>query len=628
MKKSNEIMVIIRETLCPQCLGTKKKATAFQCILLFLSIYPCFAQPKNEGETKVLPIISISTENGVPITSKVDYTRMTFRLTDFDNSANNLFSNNPRDEMRGRGNATWNNNKKPYRIRFRENTSLFERAAYRNWILLAEYRDPTFLTTPVAFHLGRNVFDHQPYTNTYQYVHLFFNGRYDGVYCLTEHRQASPDGVGVPGRVGIDPKDGWMVEMSIYSEPPEFRTRNYNLPILIKTNNAPTGDPNDNNNPYYNFIKNDWNELCDLMVSSRFPDNGYRELVDLDCFVDYIIINEIVANTDDLINTNSVFVYKDKGGKISLGPVWDFEISFGWDWNIHNHIYFVQGTSTQFIPKHAFFKRFYEDPVFLVKIKEHWNNKYDKIVAVADFIKELGEKLRPAIMQDSERWAIPSGGYAYNTYDTNHTRLTDRMIEWWKSRIPWLNLEYNQVEVLPPSRNFGTINNSTLLTPQGFTLVAYGEMVNLTASFEKNDSPFELAGAIMQIPTGDGGFMATINVRPKNTLSRATYNDGILLNGTNQGKRFSLRANLSVTVSENLTDNEMQPHASFQAFMHDGLLHVSGLVPGEQLTIYSVTGALVYQTIASSTETDLPLNVKGLYLIKAGNRTVKVFFKI
>ena len=500
-----------------------------------------------------LPVIRIYTENELPITSKEDYTHITmFSLTDPDHPENNVFRNNPKDEMRGRGNATWNYPKKPYRIRFKENTSLFGHAAYRNWILLAEYRDPTFLTTPIAFELGRNVLDYQPYTNTYQHVHLYLNGRYDGVYGLTEHRQASPDGVGVPGRVGIDPREGWFVEMSIYAESPYFRTRNYDLLIVIHTNNAPTGDPNDSNNPFYDFIKKDCNNLCDLMASPGFPENGYRDLVDLNTVVDFVMAHEIVGNTDGISLTNSIFIYKDKGGKISFGPLWDFDISFGWDWGIHNHIYFVQGTSKQLISKHAFFQRFYEDPVFLVKYKEHWNKKYTELSTFPNFIDALGKKIRPALLQDSERWAIPSGGYVYSTYDTNHARQVGFMIDWWNSRIPWLNTELNKVELLPANKNFGTVvyNNNSGLPNHTFTLVAIGKMENLTARFEKGNANFEISSEFMQTATGEGGYLATISVKPKGGLLPATYSDALIVSGTNQGKSFSLKASMSLVVSK------------------------------------------------------------------------------
>jgi len=660
-----------------------------------------------------LPVIRIYTENEAPITSEDIYTGITFMLTDPEHPENNVFSNDPRDEMRGRGNVTWDYPKKPYRIRFRENTSLFGLAAYRNWILLAEFRDPTFLTTPVTFELGRNVFDYQPYTNTYHHVHVYLNGRYDGVYGFTEHRQASPDGVGAPGRVGIDPLEGWLGQMSIYYESPYFRTRNYNIPILIQTNNAPTGNPDDSNNPYYDFIKRDLNELCDLMVSSGFPENGYRDLIDLNVLVDYILVNELLGNTDNLSAANSVFLYKDKGGKIGFGPLWDFDISFGWDWNIHNHIYFVPGTSTTFIPKQDFFQRFFDDPEFLIKYKEHWNKKYAALVAISDFIDELGKKIRPAILQDSERWAIPNNGYNINYYNTNHAQLVENMIVWWKQRISWLNAEINKVDFYPSNGSFGsaTFNNYSNISCLSFILGSYGKIDDMTLSFEKGDlTAYEVCEKI-ETPTGEGGYFTTINVRPKDGLSGALYNDVFLVNGKNQGNNISFRANLSfrvdktsgaiapaptlaskttnsITVNaadtlsngqavefaynlydvaptntwrvEPLTFNYLKPNTSyyifarssengsylagevsaslhvttdeliiidetFKAYMQNRFLHINGLIPGETLHIYNAVGMLLHQSIATEREKDVFLNVRGLIIVRAGDRTLKVY---
>ena len=574
-----------------------------------------------------LPVIRINTNNGAPITSKEVYTPITFSLTDPHHPENNVTSNHPRDEMRGRGNATWSYGKKPYRIRFGQNTSLFGKPPYRNWILLAEWRDPTFLTTPVGFELGRNIFDHQPYTNTYYHVHLYLNGRYDGVYGLTEHRQASPDGKGAPGRVGIDPLEGWLVEMSIYPTPPEFKTKSYGIPLLIHTNNAPTGDADDSNNPFYDFIKKDWNELCDLMISSKFPENGYRDLIDMDCLVDYLLINEIIANTDGPDLLNSVFVYKDKGGKISMGPLWDLDVSFGWDWTIHNHVYFIQGTSTKLIPKHAFFRRFYEDPVFLVTYKEHWNEKYAAVVAVADFIKTLGEKIRPAILMDSERWLIPRDGYA-GTYDANHARQTEQMITWWKRRISWLNAELNKVNLLPASLNFGTLNeyDDHDVLPQTCTIVTYGDISKWTANIQSAEWTYDIS-KLTSAPTGNGGYLHTITVQPAKTLPKGIYNETLVLTGVNQGNPFTFDVPLRFTLNKDITNNnKTAPSPPLKAIVSQGLLHISGLIPGDLLTLYSMTGTLIYQTTPVTNEITIPLTAKGIYIAKAGNKTVKVIY--
>ena len=62
------------------------------------------------------------------------------------------------------------------------------------------------------------------------------------------------------------------------------------------------------------------------------------------------------------------------------------------------------------------------------------------------------------------------------------------------------------------------------------------------------------------------------------------------------------------------------------AWMRDGLLHVTGLTIGETLSIYNATGVLVHHSIATGNETDIPLNVQGMYIVIAGDRTVRVVF--
>ena len=62
------------------------------------------------------------------------------------------------------------------------------------------------------------------------------------------------------------------------------------------------------------------------------------------------------------------------------------------------------------------------------------------------------------------------------------------------------------------------------------------------------------------------------------------------------------------------------------AWMRNGLLHVTGLTTGEVWSVYSVTGALVYRTVATDTEADITLVVNGVYIVQSGDNTVRVVF--
>jgi hypothetical protein len=61
--------------------------------------------------------------------------------------------------------------------------------------------------------------------------------------------------------------------------------------------------------------------------------------------------------------------------------------------------------------------------------------------------------------------------------------------------------------------------------------------------------------------------------------------------------------------------------------MRGGLLHVEGLTIGKTLSIYSASGSLVHQSVATSNEADIALKADGTYIIQSEDRTVKVVFK-
>ena len=487
--------------------------------------------------------------------------------------------------------------------------------------MLAEYLDPTFLTTEITFKLGRDVFE-LPYTCTSQQVHLYLNGSYDGVYVLTEHRQADPLGVGAQGRVKVDPLEGWFVELDAYwDDNPKFKTTSYDLPVMIKTNNAPTGDPDDSNNPFYDFIKNDWNELCNALVSEDFPENGYRDLIDMRSLIDFIMINEFVYN-DELGWPKSSFVYKDKGGKISWGPLWDFDYAYT---GYGTHTFFTKFTGRS--DKHPFFLRFFQDPVFLTMYKDRWNEKYSKVSDVSNYIKEMGAKLEVAVSEDTKRWRI-SGGY-WNNYPTDYSAEITKMKTWWDNRVSWLNTELNKVEVFPKYKTFEVQTfGYPEIAPQTFSLVAYGDMTELSATLQKAElSSFEISTELNKKATGNGGFLATLSIKPKKMLPAAIHTDFLHLSGINRGKPFSFQMLVTVVVKNDNNSNitvELEPEKSLKAWMYDGQLYVSGLTAGTVWSVYSISGILIYQGVALENKDNIKLPAQGIYIVQSGDNTIKV----
>jgi hypothetical protein len=83
-----------------------------------------------------------------------------------------------------------------------------------------------------------------------------------------------------------------------------------------------------------------------------------------------------------------------------------------------------------------------------------------------------------------------------------------------------------------------------------------------------------------------------------------------------------------ITASSVTTVPELQPADLLHAWVNNGLLHITGLTAGELVSIYSVSGTLVYRSIATGEQANIPLRAQGMYIVRAGVRagvrTVKV----
>jgi spore coat protein CotH len=365
-----------------------------------------------------LPVITINTHNSQPVTSKEVYLVADIEISDPDDSSHNL---KDEAEIRGRGNTTWNAPKKPYRIRFPKKTSLFGYEKARNWVLLANYQDTTLMTNTIAFELGRRF--GLPFTPHYTHVEVILNGRYEGSYVLTEHIQTGS------GRVDINEDGGFLVELDgHYDEEPKFRTPRLDLPVMIK-------HPEDLEDSGYDFVKKAVNDLEAAMFSDTFPDIHYQDLIDLDTFVDYIMINEITRNWD-LQLPNSVYLYRDKDSRMGLGPLWDFD--YGFDYTSGK--YFTKSTgmfyNTAFHEGagQKFFSRFFEDPAFKTAYRERWNTIYPELVSMELFIDQMAARLEKSHEANDTVWW-------WNKVD--YPKEITLLKEWWKNRISYLHKEIN-----------------------------------------------------------------------------------------------------------------------------------------------------------------------------------------
>ena len=596
-------------------------------LLIFLCLY--FVSLKGQVQSIGLPAISISAENGAEVTSRSVYTNIvSFVLVDQNNPENNVskIGFEPQTglphEITGYGRSTfWNVSKRSYLIRFRDETSLFGLTAARSWILLSEHYDVTLLKNSFAFELGRRL--NVPFTNSYHHVELYLNGQYRGIYIVTEHKQVAP------GRVDIDSEEGWFVEMDYnYDYEPRFRTKNYNLPLMI---NSPDFGA-DINDSRYDFVRNNWNELCDLMACESFPANGYRDLIDMESIANYFLVPAIIGYADFNIETDtrrtepgSVFFHKDKDGKISGGILWNFDHSFGFNWS-NRPAYRVNSANAYFkadshpYPNYPFFSRFFQDPQFQLKWKESWNNNRDAIFSMSQFIDDMFQKIRISAHTNFRQWWL--------NYPVNYDHWINEMKAYLDVRLEYLDKIYNEIEVFPSQQTFERAQfDYSDVSPQTFTLVSYGEMTDLEAFFRSGRATnFEIHTDYIQTPTGNGGYLATISIKPKNSLPAATYNEILVLSAKKNEYLHRMEVQLSFTVRSSLTSNEEEFSSGINVFPNPftglvriiGVNSVSGISSDASLQIINSVGAIVHSQMITSPDETISMErlPAGLYLFR------------
>ena len=230
--------------------------------------------------------------------------------------------------VRGRGNASWNFPKKPYRLKFDEKQQLLDAPAKaKKWTLINNYGDKTLMRNILAFELSRRFgLAYTPYCHP---VDVVLNGEYRGCYQLCDQIEVNKNRVNI---TEMEPEDvtlpelsgGYLIEVDAYAstEASHFYST-LGTPVTIKS-----PDDEDIVNAQTRYITDYFNRMENAVFASNFadPETGYRRFLDLDSFLKHFMVGEMSGNTDTYW---SVYMTKDReSDKFFTGPVWDFDIAF------------------------------------------------------------------------------------------------------------------------------------------------------------------------------------------------------------------------------------------------------------------------------------------------------------
>ena len=382
-----------------------------------------------------LPVVWIETEGRDEIISKEEYLKASFKLVE------NVVTRSSGDVIvdsvmiKGRGTSSWNScPKKSYRLKFNNKISLLDEPKDKSWVLIANHFDKTLIRNKIAYCLGD--LSNLDYTPRAHFVELMLNGRYDGTYMLGEKLKISKNRVNVGD-------EGFLVEISsdvLREGGVFFWTDSLKFPVHIKEpDTIIEGDEN------YEYVKKAFQDAENVLFSDNFKDpiNGWQKYLDINSFVDWWIIHEITKNADAIAFWKSCYLNLKRGEKLKIGPIWDFDLSFGngpelGEYAIEGYAYIYYGNK--------WYKRLLEDPAFLDLLKERWDFFYNQKEYIIREINTYANYLRYSVIENESRWnVLYTTTYYYRDVWGSYNNEIQYMKNWLMKRMDWLNNAISQL---------------------------------------------------------------------------------------------------------------------------------------------------------------------------------------
>ena len=348
-------------------------------------------------------------------------------------------------KIKGRGNSTWwictdasagaVVGKCPYQVKFGDKTSILGMPEDKKWVLLAEKSDKSMIRNKIARYMGE--LSDLEYTPNAEYVELFINEDYQGTYLIGQKVEESSN------RVDIG-DDGYLIEIDtdangridvddIIFKPTIWSSIHTDGVFNIK-------DPDiDYGSDEFYLIENYINDFESVLYSNNFnnPDSGYESYIDVDSLIDWFLINEIAKSVDARWYSSIYFSYIP-GEKIKMGPIWDFDLSYG---NLNYSD--AQYTSDFYIKQNNWIDRLFLDEVFVEKVKIRYSYYYNKLDDIKSKIDEFAKYIDKSQKANFERWDI-LGVYVWPNpvYDLTYEQEVERLKNWIEERMNWLNSNF------------------------------------------------------------------------------------------------------------------------------------------------------------------------------------------
>jgi len=340
-----------------------------------------------------------------------------------------------------------------------------------DWVLYGPYSDKSLIRNKLIYEISNSI---GMYASRTRYVELFINDKYQGLYILMEKLKRDKNRIDISklenseideelisGGYIIkidksDMEDGSYTDYnSFQSQFDVFGNENGDKRINFNYEYPKPGEIHANQK---NYIKNYFYEFESSLASNNFKDpiNGFRKYIDEDSFIDFFILNELSNNVDGY--RLSTYLQKDRNEKLVIGPIWDFNLSFGNADYCGGERYdvwcfkFNERCLGDYWNVPFWWNRLLEDEKFVDKLKGRWNQLRLNILSDNNILTLIEEQYSflnnetDIINRNFNKWKI-FGIYIWpNSFiGNNYYEEIDFLKNWIKERTKWLDESINNL---------------------------------------------------------------------------------------------------------------------------------------------------------------------------------------
>ena len=262
------------------------------------------------------------------------------------------------DEIKGRGNTSWELDKKPFQMKLTRSVEVYDIPVTNEFVLVSA-RDYSFLRNKISNEIAKCL---EGFTLSFAHVDLYINNEYQGIYelwnklepetlgitNLEESNKAATDTLHVSKQLTTEVYlDDWNNTVTgkwwDYNDCSENITGGYILEVdfplrYVEEASGFTLDSGGymvSKSPKYLSVEqyeyiSEYIKECEKLFYEGINEDNYDLLcdyIDVKSFIIKYLVEEISKNLD--CSNTSQYFYKDKDNVLCAGPVWDYDSAYG-----------------------------------------------------------------------------------------------------------------------------------------------------------------------------------------------------------------------------------------------------------------------------------------------------------